>query len=124
MIIDHTGLSVSDYDAAKAFYTKALAPLGLLVLMDLPEIPAAGFGKDQPQFWLQAGEAHRPPVHTAFAAHSRQQVRAFYDAALAAGGVDNGAPGVRERYHPHYYGAFVRDLDGNNIEAVCHAPEP
>ena len=123
MIIDHTGFSVSDYEAAKVFYTQALEPLGIRMIMEPPGISAAGFGRDQPQFWLQAGGAHKPPVHTAFAAESREQVRAFYQAALAAGGTDNGPPGVRAMYHPNYYGAFVRDLDGNNVEAVCHAPE-
>ncbi len=128
--IDHVGMSVSDYDAAKAFYAAALAPLGLSLLQDYPSSvtggdPACGFGMNgKPFFWLSgSGTPNTPPLHLAFRAESRAQVDAFYAAALKAGGRDNGKPGIRKLYHPDYYGAFVFDLDGNNMEAVCHRPE-
>ena len=118
--LDHVGLDVSDYAVSKAFYEKALAPLGMRVLMEpVPEV--GGFGDDFPFFWI--GRRDRGPdngVHVAFTAENRETVDAFHEAALAAGGTDNGGPGVREIYHPHYYGAFVLDPDGNNIEAVFH----
>jgi catechol 2,3-dioxygenase-like lactoylglutathione lyase family enzyme len=122
-MLDHVGFAVKDYDRSKAFYEKALAPLGLSLLME-PAGEAAGFGEDRKaSFWI---ESHGRPVqgrlHIAFGVDSRQAVDAFYDAALEAGGTDNGAPGVRW-YHPNYYGAYVLDPDGNNIEAVCHIPE-
>ena len=120
MIIDHIGLTFSDYEAAKKFFSLALAPLGIV-----PEEEGegwAGFGKDgSPEFWFDAGDK-QVPMHIAFRAESRDQVRAFYQAALDAGGRDNGAPGIREIYHPNYYGAFVLGPDGHNIEAVCHVP--
>jgi catechol 2,3-dioxygenase-like lactoylglutathione lyase family enzyme len=120
--IDHIGLDVSDYERSKAFYERALAPLGLKLLMEpVPEV--GGFGGDFPFFWI--GKRDRGPqtgVHVAFTAKDRQMVDAFHAAALAAGGADNGRPGVREIYHPNYYGAFVLDPDGNNVEAVCHKP--
>lgn len=123
MVLDHMGFAVRDYARSKAFYERALAPLGLTVVME-PMGEAAGFGKDEkPSFWI---ESHGHPVHgrlhVAFEADSREAVDAFYAAALSAGGTDNGAPGVRELYHSHYYGAYVLDPDGNNIEAVCHKP--
>lgn len=122
MILDHIGLNVADYAASKAFYLKALAPLGITLVMD--EQDWGMLGRDGvPQFWFGAYGEPPKSVHVAFAAKDRAQVRAFYDAALAAGGRDNGAPGIREQYHPNYYGAFVFDPDGNNIEAVCHGPE-
>lgn len=127
--IDHVGLSVSDYEAAKKFYAAALAPLGLSLLRDYPSSvtggePTGGFGiGGKPFFWLTGGKANTPPLHLAFGAENRVQVDAFYEAALKAGGRDNGKPGVRKVYHPDYYGAFVLDLDGNNIEAVCHKSE-
>ena len=125
-MIDHSGLSVSDFAAAKAFYTAALAPLGSTYLFTVPlehtgGAVVGGFGQDRPQFWIDDGGAQTPPVHFAFTATSRAQVDAFYTAAIEAGGRDNGAPGLRPHYHPDYYGAFVLDPDGNNIEAVCHA---
>jgi catechol 2,3-dioxygenase-like lactoylglutathione lyase family enzyme len=120
--IDHLGLDVTDYERSKAFYEGALAPLGMKVLME-PVREVCGFGGDFPFFWI--GKRDRGPqrgVHVAFTAKDREMVDAFHAAALEAGGDDNGAPGVREIYHPHYYGAFVLDPDGNNVEAVCHKP--
>jgi catechol 2,3-dioxygenase-like lactoylglutathione lyase family enzyme len=127
-MIDHIGISVSDYDAAKAFYDKALAPLGASLVMTVPPEfvggrQVGGYGRGKPDFWITGGEQQTPPIHVAFTAESRADVDAFYEAALAAGGTDNGAPGLRPHYHEHYYGAFVRDPDGHNIEAVCHKPE-
>ena len=120
-MIDHLGIAVSDLDRSIAFYTKALAPLGY-VLVRKYENMAAGFGvAGKPDFWIGKG-APTDAVHVAFRAAGRAQVRSFYEAAMAAGGKDNGAPGVRPHYHEHYYGAFVRDPDGHNIEAVCHEP--
>jgi catechol 2,3-dioxygenase-like lactoylglutathione lyase family enzyme len=119
-MIDHTGVAVSDMARSRTFYAAALAPLGYALLMDFGE--AAGFGvKPKPDFWLGQGKPGEPRSHVAFRAESRAQVDAFHRAALAAGGRDNGAPGLRTHYHPNYYGAFVLDPDGHNIEAVCHA---
>ena len=122
MIIDHIGLVVSDGEKSKAFYSQCLAPLGIGIVMEVEGW--AGFGRDnKPEFWFGPhGEAHKP-MHIAFCAENREQVDRFYQAALAAGGIDNGPPGIREIYHPNYYGAFVLDPDGHNIEAVCHKPE-
>ena len=127
-MIDHIGFPVSDYVRAKAFYTQALAPLGYSLIIevmqdDRPGQPAAGFGANgKPDFWIGGEGALNKPVHIAILAKDRVTVDAFYKAALAAGGRDNGAPGIRAHYHPNYYGAFVLDPDGHNIEAVCHAP--
>ena len=127
-MIDHTGIAVRSFDAARAFYDRALAPLGASLLMTVPPehtggVRVAGYGRDgKPCFWLHEG-SHQDTVHVAFAARSRREVDAFHAAALAAGGKDNGAPGPRPHYHPGYYGAFVLDPDGNNIEAVCHVSE-
>jgi catechol 2,3-dioxygenase-like lactoylglutathione lyase family enzyme len=124
-MIDHMGITVSDYEASKAFYRAALAPLGYELVMEVAEAgPFAGFGEaGKPDFWIGPGERTAPKVHVAFRARDRATVRAFYEAALAAGAADNGPPGLREIYHPTYYGAFVLDPDGHNIEAVCHEPE-
>jgi catechol 2,3-dioxygenase-like lactoylglutathione lyase family enzyme len=120
-MLDHLGLRVSDYPRSKRFYEAALAPLGYKVLMEF-DGPVAGLGADgKPDFWISEGKTGEP-VHVAFASASRSPVDAFHRAALAAGGRDNGAPGVRAEYHPTYYGAFVLDPDGNNVEAVCHTP--
>jgi catechol 2,3-dioxygenase-like lactoylglutathione lyase family enzyme len=127
--IDHTSLSVSDFAAAKAFYTAALKPLGIGVVMELPKavtgnVDVAGLGSNgKPFFWLAGAGKTTPRVHIAFAANNRAEVDAFYKAAIAAGGKDNGPPGIRAMYHPTYYGAFVIDADGHNVEAVCHKPE-
>ena len=120
-MLDHVGLDVSDYDRSKAFYERALAPLGLSLMME-PAPGIGGFGDGRmPFFWI--GNRGRPPqsgVHVAFGVDDRATVDAFHAAALEAGATDNGGPGVREIYHPNYYGAFVLDPDGNNVEAVCH----
>lgn len=128
-MLDHVGIPVSDYARSLAFYTRALAPLGIDLIMEVtPEMTcngsAAGFGSDgKPYFWFGDDGAPGQHTHVAFAADSRAQVDAFHAAALAAGGRDNGAPGLRPHYHPDYYGAFVLDPDGHNIEAVCHLPD-
>ena len=128
-MIDHIGFPVSDYERAKAFYTRALAPLGYTLIMEIDAdktesaSPAAGFGANgKPDFWIGGEGGIDRPLHVAIAAKDRATVDAFYQAALAAGGRDNGSPGLRPHYHAHYYGAFVLDPDGHNIEAVCHAP--
>jgi len=119
-MIDHIGVQVTDLDRSVAFYTRALAPLGYELVMKFPF--AAGFGvAGKPDFWIGPGKP-TDKIHVAFRAKGRAEVRAFYDAAIAAGGGDNGAPGLRPQYHPDYYGAFVHDPDGHNIEAVCHDP--
>ena len=129
-MIDHVGFAVSDYERAKAFYGAALAPLGYSLVMEVgaevteSRAPAAGFGAGgKPDFWIGGEGGLNKPLHVAIQAKDRATVDAFYQAALAAGGRDNGAPGIRAHYHPNYYGAFVLDPDGHNIEAVCHAPE-
>ncbi len=127
-MLDHIGLAVSDYARSKAFYEAALAPLGYGLVMEITAEMTdgdahAGFGPEGlPQFWIGTGEALTGHVHVAFVAKDRAAVRAFHAASLAAGGRDNGPPGLREIYHPHYFGAFVLDPDGHNVEAVCHAP--
>ncbi|WP_119270490.1 VOC family protein [Taklimakanibacter deserti] len=128
-MLDHVGLAVADYEKAKAFYEKALKPLGIGVVMEVtPEqtgnVAAAGFGDEQkPYFWIGTGDKPKGGQHVAFVAASRKAVDDFYAEALAAGGRDNGGPGLRPHYHPDYYGAFVFDPDDNNIEAVCHRAE-
>jgi len=122
-MLDHVSLGVSNFARSKAFYEQALKPLGITALMGDGRT-FNGFGDTRPFFWIgQAEEAASERVHVAFTAESRAAVDAFYAAALAAGGLDNGPPGLRPQYHPSYYGAFVRDPDGHNVEAVCHAPE-
>jgi len=120
-MIDHIGITVSDFDKSVAFYEKALAPLGYKLLMKF-DGQAAGFGEgNKPDFWIGPGKVTHH-AHVAFSAKGRAMVRDFYAAATAAGGKDNGAPGPRPHYHEHYYGGFVLDPDGHNIEAVCHEP--
>ncbi len=124
-MIDHTGLNVGDFGRSRAFYLGALAPLGYQLIMELPPslapLGAMGLGvPPKPDFWVAGGKPQSPTLHIAFRAADRAQVDAFYQAALAAGGRDNGPPGMRPHYHPNYYGAFVLDPDGHNIEAVCH----
>jgi catechol 2,3-dioxygenase-like lactoylglutathione lyase family enzyme len=125
--IDHTSLSVSDYEAAKAFYAAALKPLRVEVMMEFPadvtgSVDVAGLGSDgKPFLWLANAGRTSPRVHLAFRAETREQVDAFYAAAIAAGATDNGPPGLRPHYHANYYGAFVLDAEGHNVEVVCHA---
>jgi catechol 2,3-dioxygenase-like lactoylglutathione lyase family enzyme len=127
-MLDHVRLEVADFAASRAFYESALEPLGIRLLMEREG--AAGFGAEtehgrKPFFWI--GERGRQPVsgaHVAFGVRSTEEVDAFHAAALTAGAADNGAPGPRPIYHPGYYGAFVLDLDANNIEAVCHEAPP
>jgi catechol 2,3-dioxygenase-like lactoylglutathione lyase family enzyme len=129
-VIDHVGYAVSDYARALEFYTRALAPLGYVLIMEVPGdtnpsgFPAAGFGiGGKPDLWIGGEGKLEKPLHVAIVAKDRAAVDAFHRAALAAGGRDNGAPGLRPQYHPDYYAAFVLDPDGHNIEAVCHAAE-
>jgi catechol 2,3-dioxygenase-like lactoylglutathione lyase family enzyme len=120
-MIDHIGVSVSDVGQSKVFYRAALAPLGYSMLMEFGD--ASGFGvAPKPDFWIGEGAMSGARGHVAFRADSRKVVDAFYKAAVAAGGRDNGPPGLRPHYHASYYGAFVLDPDGHNIEAVCHGP--
>jgi catechol 2,3-dioxygenase-like lactoylglutathione lyase family enzyme len=126
--LDHIGINVSDYARSKAFYEIALAPLGIGLVMEYGK--AAGFGREKkPDFWVGEGKTsfQKPeqlapitPIHVCFAARSREEVDAFHAAAVAAGGRDNGPPGIRAEYHPRYYGAFIIDPDGHNIEAAIH----
>jgi catechol 2,3-dioxygenase-like lactoylglutathione lyase family enzyme len=120
-VLDHVGIRVSDFEQSKRFFAEALSPLGYELLME-PSISAAGFGRrGKPDFWIGQGDPGQP-VHIAFAASDRASVDAFHEEALAAGGRNNGGPGLRPEYHQSYYAAFVFDPDGNNIEAVCHEP--
>jgi catechol 2,3-dioxygenase-like lactoylglutathione lyase family enzyme len=129
-MLDHIGFSVSELKRSKAFYVKALAPLGIVKILELSAEQTGGsghvgFGEDgKPYFWIgdNADGILRGTLHVAFVAADRAAVDAFHRAALAAGGRDNGAPGLRAHYHPTYYGAFVLDPDGHNVEAVCHQP--
>jgi catechol 2,3-dioxygenase-like lactoylglutathione lyase family enzyme len=127
-VIDHIGMTVGDLARATEFFLKALTPLGYGIVMEVSAEEtgagaAVGFGASgKPSFWIGEGMRSSAPIHVAFVAPSREAVDAFYRAALAAGGKDNGPPGLRPHYHANYYAAFVLDGDGNNIEAVCHAP--
>jgi catechol 2,3-dioxygenase-like lactoylglutathione lyase family enzyme len=128
-MIDHMGITVADFDRARVFYDAAFAPLGIALLKMVPPevsggVKVGGYGRDTAVYWLREST---PPAgyhqHIAFTADNRAEVDAFHAAAIAAGGQDNGGPGLRPHYHPDYYGAFVFDPDGNNIEAVCHKAE-
>lgn len=122
IMIDHVGVRVSDLKASTLFYGATLAPLGYEVLMDLDF--GVGLGQDgKPDVWLYPGQPNGVQTHVAIVAANRRDVDAFHAAALQAGGHDAGAPRVRREYHPDYYGAFVADPDGHNLEAVCHQPE-
>lgn len=122
-MIDHVSIHVTDFAKAKAFYLAALKPLGYGLVMDLPEWKVIGLGvAGKPDFWILA-DGQSKGVHVAFKAESRKVVNEFHAAALSAGGKDNGKPGLRPEYHVDYYGAFVFDPDGNNIEAVTRKPE-
>ncbi len=125
-MIDHLSIVVSDYAKSKAFYARALVPTGHSRMIETPPTPGTDSGSagfchaDGSDFWIRQGAAVRPAMHIAFRVASRAAVDDFHAAAIAAGGRDNGAPGPRAYYHAHYYGAFVLDPDGHNIEAVCH----
>jgi catechol 2,3-dioxygenase-like lactoylglutathione lyase family enzyme len=122
-MFDHVGFRVRNLEASRKFYLAALAPLGFGVAMEGNF--GVGLGQDgKPELWLSPGDPAASPLHIAFAARNRAEVDAFHAAALAAGGKDNGAPGLRPHYHPNYYGAFAIDPDGHNIEAVCHSAAP
>jgi len=125
-MLDHIGLAVTDLARSRAFYEAALAPLGITVLQVIDENEAGGtavmMGDSEPFFVFADNEQPGEGTHVAFRASSRAQVDGFYEAAMAAGGKDNGAPGIRAQYHPTYYAAFVFDPDGINVEAVCHLP--
>ena len=121
-MFDHIGIGASNLEASKTFFVKALAPLGVTVVMEVPD--AVGLGRDhKPSLWLSASTLKSGPLHLAFTAETRRQVDDFFRRAIAAGGRDNGPPGVRPHYHSNYYGAFVIGPDGHNVEAVCHRPE-
>jgi catechol 2,3-dioxygenase-like lactoylglutathione lyase family enzyme len=127
-MIDHMGIGARDFAVSKRFYDAALAPLGIAPVMEVTPEESGGYhgigygARGKPFFWLSNGEPRGAGIHIAFAADDRKAVDVFYAAALANGGRDNGAPGLRPHYHPDYYGAFVLDPDGINVEAVCHAP--
>jgi catechol 2,3-dioxygenase-like lactoylglutathione lyase family enzyme len=121
-MIDHVVLNVRDYEASKRFYVEALKPLGYEVVLEFEQM--AGLGKQgKPDFWVGQREEPSAHVHVAFGSADRRTVDEFYNAALAAGGRDNGPPGLRPLYHDQYYGAYVLDPDDNNVEAVCHLAE-
>ena len=129
-MIDHTGITVSDLERSRAFYEQALAPLRYRIVKRVVDAYGFGvidgFGKSPDpagDFWLSVGDPMQPRVHFAFSAASHSEVDAFFAAAIAAGGRDNGKPGLRPRYHTDYYAAFILDPDGYNVEAVCHAPQ-
>lgn len=124
-MIDHTGIGVADVSRSAAFYDSALAALGFRRVRQIPDgvdSDGVGYGTDYPVFWIDRFHRHSVRHHTAFVARSREEVDAFYKAAIAAGGTDNGAPGLRDHYRPNYYAAFVLDPDGNNMEAVYRGP--
>lgn len=128
-MFDHVGFAVSNYKKSKSFYIQSLAPLGYGLVMEVSserdgDKANAGFGTEgRPRFWISTGTPVKGPMHVAFKAKNRKAVEQFYEAALKSGGKDNGAPGLRPHYHENYYGAFVLDPDGHNIEAVCHMPK-
>lgn len=129
-MIDHMGISVSDYARSKAFYDAVMPMIGAARCMEVTaeetggSYEGAGYGvSGKPSFWIGIGGALQGRLHVAFVAPDRASVDAFYAAAMKAGATDNGPPGIRAHYHPNYYGAFVLDPDGHNIEAVCHRPE-
>lgn len=125
-MFDHVAITVSDFARSKSFYARALAPAGYARLVELPEAPGGalqivGFcHQDGSDLWIRQGEPLRPPLHLAFRVASRAEVEAFYREAIAAGGRDHGAPGLRPHYHSNYYAAYVLDPDGHNLEVVCH----
>lgn len=120
-MIDHVAFYVSDLDRSRTFYEQALAPLAFGVAFEMEGMVAFGPG-GRPELAVRVGDVHTTTSHVAFAADDQATVDAFYAAAIAAGGEDNGGPGIREHYHPTYYAAFVRDPDGNNVEVVNWSP--
>jgi len=126
-VIHHIDFAVTDFERSRAFYVDALAPLGIGLVMDIERDNGrrlAGFGlSPDPTFWIRTGNGIGGRLHVAFLANSRDAVDGFHEAALRAGGTDNGRPGLRPRYAEHYYAAFAFDPDGHNIEAVCRRPE-
>lgn len=123
-MFDHVGLNITDYAVSRAFYERALAPLGWTVVAEWPDHGVVGFGPDpdgRGALWLHQREPYTTGAHIAFTCTDRATVDAFHATALAAGGTDNGPPGIRW-YHDNYYAAFILDPDSNNVEAVCHAP--
>ena len=123
-MIGHVSLHVTDFQKSKEFYTKALAPLGYVMVMEFAEWSVAGFGEPQkPDFWIKADGADKPG-HVAFTASSKEQVDGFFSSATGAGGKDNGKPGYRKEYSPGYYATFVIDPDGHNLEVVYFDPNP
>ena len=122
-MFDHVGLNVKDYQASRAFYEGLLASIGWAVVAEWPEHGVVGFGPEgQGKLWIHVREPYTEGAHVAFTCDDRATVDAFHAAGLAAGGTDNGPPGLRLHYHDNYYAAFVLDLDGHNVEAVCHQP--
>ena len=127
-MIDHIGIYVRDFERSKAFYVATLKAIGYELLLEIPasvtgRTDVAGFGEDgKADFWIYKGEPNQPPVHVAFRVQTQHLVRAFHEAALEAGGRDNGPPGPRSHYSAGYYGGFILDPDGHNIEAAFHAP--
>jgi catechol 2,3-dioxygenase-like lactoylglutathione lyase family enzyme len=122
-MIDHLSTYATDYAATRAFYEAVLPPLGYTLQMDFPDNNMCAFGPPKnPVFWVIAATKAATPRHIAFSASDRESVTHFYHTGLQQGGQDNGSPGLRSQYHEHYYGAFLLDPDGNNVEAVCHAP--
>jgi catechol 2,3-dioxygenase-like lactoylglutathione lyase family enzyme len=125
-MIDHTGVGVRNFEKSKDFYSRALGAIGYQLIAEFSaevtgSTAVAGFGEPpKPDFWINEGEPQKPHVHVAFRVPTRALVDGFYQAAIAAGGQDNGAPGPRPHYHANYYGAFVLDPDGHNVEACCH----
>jgi catechol 2,3-dioxygenase-like lactoylglutathione lyase family enzyme len=124
-MLDHVGILTTDWEKSKAFYDAAFAPMGITMLAIVPTeytggVKVGGYGRTKPDFWITESAEAGPGRHYAFSANSAAEVDAFYAAAVAAGGKDNGAPGPRPQYHDHYYGGFVFDPDGNNVEAVFH----
>ena len=127
-MLDHVSIGVKNLKKAQAFYDAVLKPLGYKCVWDIEGASGYGQNPQEPRFWLaepEKGKAarHAPGAHVAFVATNRARVRAFHQAALEAGGKDNGQPGLRPQYHPNYYGAFVIDPDGHHVEAVCHLPK-
>jgi catechol 2,3-dioxygenase-like lactoylglutathione lyase family enzyme len=127
-MIDHMSLSVADFAGMLAFYEQALGPLGIKAMMRLGKaetggIDLAGLGREKPFLWIASAGKTEPRMHIAIRADNHAEVDAFYAAAMAAGGTDNGAPGPRPHYHANYYGAFVIDPEGHNLEAVCHTEQ-